>query len=129
MSETDRFSSISRRIKKNFSASGGSATFQQLREAFVSCLPNIPDTLKYDMAIYFCGEYAPTDNIDEFTPLSEKLLEAVYLYEEEYDRIDESFSENDWIYIRESVSEFALELDPDLITYIMRQVVSRGLIG
>ena len=129
MSETDRFSSISRRIKKNFSASGGSAVFQQLREAFVSCLPNIPDTLKYDMAIYFCGEYASTDDIDEFTPLSEKLLEAVYLYEGEYDRIDETFSENDWIYIRESVSEFALELDPDLITYIMRQVVSRGLIG
>ena len=129
MSEADRFNSILRGIKKHQQGTDAPKVLQELREGFVSCLPSVPSNLKYDMSIYFCGEYAPGETTDEIGMTGDKLQQVVYLLEEDFERIEEDLSENDWAYIRDIVSEFALELDQSILTYVMRQVVAHGALG
>ena len=129
MSEADRFNSLLRNIKKHRHGADSSKVLQELRECFVSCLPDVPSNLKYDMSIYFCGEYAPGETPEEIAETGDKLQEVVYLFEEDFERVEETLSVNDWAYIRDIVSEFALELDQSTLTYVMQQVVARGALG
>ncbi|MBT3272579.1 MAG: hypothetical protein HN368_05460 [Spirochaetales bacterium] len=129
MSEVDRYGSLSRKIKKRHSELGSSQVLQELRDAFISCMPNIPEDLKYDAAGYFTGVYAPTGTRDEIESAVRILLEFVYLVEEEFEKVEESFSVSDWEYLRDIFSDFALDLDQGTLMYVLQQVVSRGLMG
>ncbi len=129
MSESERFIAILRAIKKQQEGIGGAKVLQELREGFVSCLPSVPKDLKYDVAVYFCGEYASGETAEEIGVVGDKLLELVYLLEEDFERTEETLSQDDWEYVRDIVSEFALELDQSTLTYVMQQVVVRGAMG
>ena len=63
MSESDRFSGIARRIRKNIAGADGPDALQQLRDAFVSCLPDLPGTSRTRYARVCpvpCRAHAPT---------------------------------------------------------------------
>ncbi|MBN1685651.1 MAG: hypothetical protein JW852_03305 [Spirochaetales bacterium] len=128
MAEYDRFNSLARHISRNARDKTDSQLIPDLHEAFVSCIPQLPENLKHDVAYYFenAAEKAGVENPASF--LVEKLTEALYLFEGEHDRIEETFTAADWEYIKEVISDFALEIDQPLLTYIMRRIVSRGLI-
>ena len=129
MPDADHFAAITRGITKPYRGFDGSHAARKLGESFVSCVPYIPENLKYDVAAYFRGAYAPNETMDEINTVASKLLDVVFLFEREYERAEATFSESDWAYIRDIVSEFAIELDQEVLTYVMQQVVSRGLIG
>lgn len=129
MSETDRFSSLVRNVRKRYRGVENGDGIQELEDAFVSCMVYLPEDLKCDLYRYFLETYGGSTADEKWDVLTDKLLELTYLFEGEYERATESFSLGDWEFIRESVSDFALDLDQETLTYVMKQIVSRGLIG
>ena len=128
MAEYDRFNARFRSICRNGGEKSEDEIFEDIHEEFVSCAPYLPDNLKHNAAHYFeevCRRYEPGQRIEI---LGAKLLEMLYLFEEEYDRVEESFDEGEWEYIKDITAEFAVELDQQKLTYIMRHVVARGLL-
>ena len=67
--------------------------------------------------------------IDTIISAAEKLQRVVELFDENYEVAEDDLSDAEWETVRQCVDDFALDLDTHLITYIMRFVVKRGLIG
>jgi hypothetical protein len=56
------------------------------------------------------------------------LLRVIDLFEMQYESAEDELSDSDWVAIRQSIDDNALDLDTGLMTYIMRHVLKRGLI-
>jgi hypothetical protein len=100
---------------------------EEIHAVFVTCAPSLPEIMKHDIAIFFedfCTEFSGESITSLF---ASKLREILYLVEGEYERVDETFGEVEWGYIRDIFNDFALEIDQEMLTYVMRQVVSRGI--
>jgi hypothetical protein len=67
--------------------------------------------------------------IDTIVSAAEKLQRVVELFDENYEVAEDDLSDAEWETVRQCVDDFALDLDTHLLTYIMRFVVKRGLIG
>ena len=129
MAEHDRFNSLTRYLSKSSSDKTGLKLLAGIHEAFVSCMPELPEDLKHDIAFYFEGIVSQAGCENPALLLVGRLNEALHLLEGEYDRIEETFTKADWEYIKDVVSDFALEIDQQQLTYIMGRIVSRGIIG
>jgi len=129
MPEYDRFNSLARYIEKNAGNKNGKQTITDLHNAFVSCVPELPEDLKHDIAYYFEETYARENAEHSASLYAMKLNEVLYLFELEYERVEETFSREDWEYFKNVVDDFALEIDQERLTYIMRKITSRGIIG
>lgn len=127
MAEYDRFDSLVRYISKGSREKTRAQVISDLHDAFVSCLPEIPDDLKHDIAYYF-EDLSMKKSESPVSILAEKLNEVLHLFEEDYDRIAETFTRDDWDYLKNVVSDFALDIDQQRLTYIMRCITSRGVI-
>lgn len=128
MAEYDRFNARFKSIYRNGGTKSEDEIFEEIHNEFVSCEPDLPENLKHDIAHFFeerSGRLEPDERVGF---LGAKLLEMLYLLEEDYDRVEESFSKPEWGYIKDITAEFAVELDPQKLTYIMRHVVSRGIL-
>jgi len=127
MAEYDRFNTRFKSICKKRGDDAEDAIVEQVHTAFVSCVPGLPENLMHDIAYFFVESCGRGDGDDRVTLLGAKLLEVLYLIEEEYDRVEESFDDTEWGYIRDIISEFAMDIPQEKLTYIMRQLVSRGI--
>lgn len=128
MAEYDRFNALIRIIHRKRGDDFENQVIENIHNAFVSCMPDLPENMKHDIAYYFenaCGEADIGNNV---ALLVGKLREVLYLIEGEYERAVETFTIAEWEYIKEIMDDFALELNQSRITYIMRQIVSRGLL-
>ncbi len=121
MAEYDRFLSLARRILKGSRDRTEDEVMTKLHDAFVSCIPELPDDLKHDIAYHFENV---TTGASQYT---EKLKEILYLFEQEYDRVEETFSRDDWEYLKDVVNDFALDIEQQRLTYIMQRITSRGV--
>ena len=126
MAEADRFASMARRILKLKGAFDDAV--DTLTDCFVSCLPDLPDNLKYDVSAYFLGANTNGNTSEAVEIAAAKLQEFILLFEGDYEKTLESFSPADWEYIRDITSDFALELDQHTLNYVMKEIVARGII-
>ena len=129
MAEHDRFDSLTRYLSRSSGDKTGPQLMAGIHEAFVSCMPQLPEDLKHDIAFYFEGIVSQAGHEQPAVLLVGKLNEALHLLEGEYDRIEKTFTTADWEYIKDVMSDFALEIDQQTLAYIMGQIVSRGIIG
>ena len=81
-----------------------------------------PDTLKYDLFNHFAETY-------EIREAADLLSRVVELFEMDYEKHDDLFTLADWDLIREAVSDCAIEIDHKVLTYVMKLIVSRGILG
>jgi hypothetical protein len=128
MPEYDRFNALLKSVRRKYAGDHESEVIEDIHNAFVSCIPDLPENLKHDIAYYFediCSRVAAKDRI---SLLGAKLGEVLFLVEGEYDRVEETFDEAEWVYIKDVVDDFAMEIDQQRLTYIMRQIVSRGVL-
>ena len=127
MAEYNRFDSLVRYISKGAREKTSRQVISELHEAFVSCLPQLPEDLKHDIAYYF-EDLSMKKGDSPVSFLAEKLNEVLYLFEEDYHHVTETFTRDDWEYLKNVVSDFALDMDQERLTYIMRCITSRGVI-
>ena len=126
MAESVRFENLLRNIRKTHSTSEATQIQGLLEDAFITCMPNAPEDLAYDIFYYF----SPPDQLERdqlLDTVSEKLKQVIYLFEMDLARIEVSLEIEDWDFIKETVSSFALELPQDLLVYIMTEIVRRGI--
>ena len=87
------------------------------------------EPLRYDLLYHFMDAYAPeTADESQLLDASDVLLRVIDLFEMQYESAEDELSDSDWIAIRQSIDDNALDLDTGLMTYIMRHVLKRGLI-
>ncbi|MAG13723.1 MAG: hypothetical protein CMN78_03900 [Spirochaetales bacterium] len=129
MAEYDRFAGILRNIIKRGRAGDDLSLSKALENAFVSSTSWLPKTFVYDVFNYFLTGYGTPSDVDGIQSAGEKLLELLHLLEMDYEREIETFNDDDWRFIGESISDCAVDLDQELLTYVMKKIVSKGLIG
>lgn len=127
MNPSDRFSSQVLKIEKQNLGLDDERLVERVRDSFFSHLDELPNELRYDMFEYFYDQFLNHQNkklgFDEF---SSKLKSIIELFNFEYEAGDDFLTNDDWEYIKETVSDYALEIDDSSLTYIMKFVVERG---
>ena len=123
MHRRDKFLSDADRDKKRNQGSV-SAGEQAVRRSFLRGMPNLPEEVLADLFDYFRSVYGGDSGDTE--ELKQKLSAVVALFCEDYSEEDCAFSLEDWKNLAEIVNESALDLDDNLIMYIMRWAVEKG---
>lgn len=127
MAETDRFRSYARNLRKERASKTVGELSDRLEQAFLRCMPGVPDTLVYDLLYHFTGRFtAPPADTESVLESADRLMRVVELFDMDLDDREEPFSADDWRFIREAVSEAAVVMDERVLTYVMQEIVSRG---
>jgi hypothetical protein len=109
-----------KKIKKNFYSQNTVNVEGDIKELLYKNL-NVSDSICDDLYFRYCGD---SENIFDSAFL---LSDVVDLFNGEYDEVNDPLKEADWIYVRNVVNSCADEMDLDIVTYIMRLIVDRGL--
>lgn len=92
-------------------------------------LPFLPREMRQDLLDYYVDQYnrlqGPYRNIKDQIL---RLTDVVALFTGDYNDQDDSLTKEEWTFIRDLVSDFAVDLDEKFLTEVMSQVVSRGYI-
>ncbi|MBB6481907.1 hypothetical protein [Spirochaeta isovalerica] len=109
-----------KKIKKNHFAGKVNDVEAEIKEMLYRNL-NLDDSVCDDIFFRYCSE---KENLFDS---AEILADIVDLFNRQYDEDTDPLTEEDWIYVRNIVDASAEEMDMDVITYIMRLIVDRGL--
>jgi len=111
-----------KKIKKNFYSQkpDETAVVKEIKELLYKNL-NVDDSICDDLYFRYCGD---SDNLFDSAFI---LSDVVDLFNGEYDENNDPLEEADWIYVRTVVNSCADEMDLEIVTYIMRLIVDRGL--
>ncbi len=128
MNLSDRFSSQVLKIEKKNRNLGEKESTEALKQTFFSHIKSLPEELKYDFFEYFYDQFEREENPKYgFYEFSSKLRSIIELFNFEFDPKEDNYIMNeDWDFIKETVSDYALDLDDQTLTYIMRFVVEKG---
>ena len=108
-----------RRIKKSRGWNNPLEISKDLKTEMVRLLPLSP-LMAEDIAVFFISA-APDDNSVY------RAQEVLELFDGSWERgADSLLTENDWEYIRDSIDEWAAEMDMEIVTFIMRIIVESG---
>ena len=93
--------------------------YETLEARFLRHLPQLPSELGQELFSHCyrrweagAGDFIFGDILD--------------LMQQQYDEDNDPLSEEDWETVRDIVSSYAVELDMQLVTYVMRKVVDHG---
>lgn len=99
------------------------------RSGFAGCLAGFPEGLVDDLFEYFHDRNAAllqqNGTLDRY---SDRLGAALDLFLLDYDTGTDPFSREDWEFVRESVNAFAVEMDMNVVNYVMALIVEKRLL-
>lgn len=122
MSNSNRFSSYVKNLRKKEKELSPDGLLLEIQRSFFNCMSEYPDALRYDLFNHFSETYETREAAD-------LLSRVVELFEMDYEIHEDLFTRADWDLIREAVSDCAIEIDQKVLTYIMKLIVSKGIIG
>lgn len=99
----------------------------QVDESFGAALRGLPHALVDDLKAHYLDAGSPEDKPGVFA-LAYHLADVVDLFGLSLPEHEDPFADEELAYLGELVSDFALDLDMDLVAYVMRRVVARGLL-
>jgi len=116
MYTSDRFQKEFRKLRKSESTE---ELFSAVERRFLRYLPELPPELGQELFSH-CW--------DRWEEGTDDLIfgDVLDLMQQQYDEQNDPLSEEDWEAVREIVSTYAVELDMQLVTYVMQLVVERG---
>ena len=128
MAGTDRYLNGLRQLRKRRGGGDGADAREGIRNAFFAALPECPESLAWDLFNYFEERMSGMmDGKTDFLDAAKILADVIDLFEYNYDDERGELNDDDWRFVKESVSEAALELPDKLLTYVLGKVVDRGL--
>ena len=107
-----------RRIKKRRGWEDSAGIAADLQESMAKFSP-VPPDMADELADYFIG-----DPVDEQTVY--KCEEVLELLSGSWKDQESALNHEDWIFIRDLVNLWAIELDMDIVTAVMQAVVDKG---
>ena len=130
MHEEKRFDSYIRRIRKQKKELTHTGILEELKTGFLYRLPAVPEDMLEDLFIYLTRDFSEgSGDYAGFDEAALKLTDAADLLSEEYDDESGTLSGDEVDYIKDLVSDYALELDDNLIAYVMQKAMDRGIFG
>ena len=112
-----------RKSKQEYSYDG---IIREVQKAFFYHLSILPKEMLFDLFNFFLETYTDgKDTYSDFDRLSEKLLDVTDLFLGNYNDSSGSISDEELDYIKETVNDFALEMDDDTVFYIMQKASLR----
>lgn len=98
----------------------------QLKQEFVQSVSGLPAEMLDELfEVLFSS---PLSSEEELLQQAETLPDLTELLSESFDERRDPFTREQWHQIGEIVSDFGIDLDESLLTYVMAKVVERGAI-
>lgn len=114
--------------RKRHSLSLGDA-LEKLKHSFQAEMKDSPAEFNRQVFTYFLGPAGASPEItDELVERAHKLGDVIDLFNGEYNDQNDDFTEEDWLFLKESASEYAEEMDMHVLTAVMSRIMDRGLL-
>ncbi|WP_321992581.1 hypothetical protein [Marispirochaeta aestuarii] len=130
--DADRF--YRRMLKIAKEKSSEEERLDRIRDAFVEGLPPLPGEMGIDLFWEIADLLDMRSTLqeerprEEFLQLAVILTQVVELFREEFGATEGEFPDGLWEIVRDCVNDYALELDENLLNYLMGLVLDHGKI-
>lgn len=121
MFHSQRFIAQEDRLRKR-TASDADRYISELEQLFRQSASHLPRGLTFDL---FMHGIQSRETPDEQRQTLGDLLDLVWL---QYDDTADPLDENDWSAVRDIVDQYAMDLDMNLVQYVMERVMSHNAI-
>lgn len=116
---TNEFDRSCKQLRKKYNFEHSTEMIEEIKELFIKSMGQ-PEELSLDIFDYVL------DNRDLEDSHVVRLSDMVDLFQMDYDAGFNSLVIDDWSYLRDLVNEWAQEMDMDIVTYVMQNVVDAG---
>jgi len=124
LSSTYRFEQNLKSLKKRIFKEDFTNVTDQVRTLFTDSLRHLPKDLVNETFLFFRQDLESLEgNWDEYFAKTALLLDAIELFNEEYDGNTSSLDQPFWQFLGESINDFAQEIDLELLEYLMKILV------
>ena len=117
---SNEFNRSCKHLRKKYQYECTEEFLKELEELFKKAL-GLPEDFSSELMDY-CY---PGSEVDD--KYFDKLADMVDIFNMEYDENVDTLEKEDWIYLKDLVNSWALDMDMDLVTYVMQLVVSAGV--
>lgn len=129
MFASERFRRRMSRVRKEFRLAQEDEIRGETAHAFDLVLSHLPEDLRVDLFAYLMDRYPQRKGAyPGLLEYAEYLGDVVDLFNQDYDEQSDPLFREDWDYVRDTVSDYAPDLDMGLVNYIMQLVVAKGYI-
>jgi hypothetical protein len=129
MLPSDRYLKRLRKIRKHASETSSAEIRDEVADAFRDSLSGLPEGVSEDLfQHFFFKRVAPDAEPLQIIDRLELLGDAVDLFHGEYGAGADPFDEEDWHTFRDVVSEYAHDMDMDVVNYVMKLVVEKRML-
>ncbi len=103
---------------------------EKIFQDFLAALPALPENMDEDLFWDLADIFNLTDmeNREDFQEAVILLTKVIELFNMEYGATEGELPEKAWESIRDTANEYALDLDEDLLNYLMIEIVNQGKI-
>lgn len=125
MFQSSAFQKQLRKIDSTAADKDEDRVVEEVRSAFEHSLSFLPEPMQAELFDFFSRKYradASSYTVDDALFLGE----VIDLFTGEYDEEKDPFDSEDWDFVKDSIDENALELDMQIVNYVMKLVVDKG---
>jgi len=125
MFQSSAFQKQLRKIDSSAADKDEDRIVEEVRSAFEHSLSFLPGPMQAELFDFFSRKYradAASYTVDDALFLGE----VIDLFTGEYDEEKDPLDSEDWDFVKDSIDENALELDMQLVNYVMKLVVDKG---
>ena len=97
---------------------------KKIEELFIAALITIPGSMGRDLYGYYLTRTGKTE--ENLRNLAYHLVDVVDLFNEEYNTKADPLDAGEWTVIGELTNAYAVEIEDDILTYVMALIVEKG---
>ncbi|HUX13108.1 MAG TPA: hypothetical protein VMW87_08760 [Spirochaetia bacterium] len=130
MFASERFRRRVNRTHKELRTAGDDEVFGEISRAFDASLSSLPQDMHLDLFAYLMERFeSRRESFPGLWEYTEYLGDVIDLLTMGYDERRDPLLSDDWEYLRDTISDYAVDLDMDLVNYVLQFVVSKGYLG
>lgn len=96
----------------------------KIRDLFTAAVPDIPENMAKELFAYYLTRTG--DSVENLRNLAYHLVDVADLFSEDYDTRNNPLDEGEWRMIRDLTNAYAVNIEEDILTYVMRLVIANG---
>jgi hypothetical protein len=127
MYQSHAFQKRLRKLSSRGAPQGYEEFLDTVRSAFGTSLSFLPEPMQAELFDYFSRKYRAEEEaytVDDAFFLGE----VIDLFTGDYDEESDPLDTEDWDFVKDVIDENALELDMQLVNYVMKLVVDKGVL-
>ena len=102
---------------------------REVQRAFEEAMGSVPETLTEAIYLHFLDSFNHSELPEEkFVTYSYRLGPYIDVFWKRYDEKEDPIPLEEWLFLKEAVSDAAGEMDLKLLTYVMQLIIDKGLI-